>query len=195
MSCGSFLPTCVCLVYIITRPFWRCSQEPNSWAHFEQGYLNGMYQSSSDESSSHGSSKRTEHRALVSRGDEQERSRAAFKEMWGLSGKEKYLQSRILCANWTTQWTSKASSLSGSWRNCKYLTQKDHQILAWKANIFPNTVSLLSVQVNIERISFHLRKSNIHGLYNHMFICQWDCIVEVQQKNPHTSCKECSFRP
>lgn len=79
-----------------------------------------MHQSPFIQSSCPDWSWRAEYRAMVSRRDEQERSRTAIKEMWRFPREEEYHESWLLCADRHAQRTSQASSFGGPRRNCKH---------------------------------------------------------------------------
>lgn len=79
-----------------------------------------MHQSSFIQSSCADWSWRPEYRAMVSRRNEQERSRTAIKEMWRFPCAEKYHESWFLCADRHAQRTSQASSFGRPRRNCKH---------------------------------------------------------------------------
>ena len=91
------------LAHVVGRAFWRCSQDSVLGACVEQGSLHGMHQPCLTQSTRCQDAGRTESRALVPRGDEQEGGRGAAKERWRLLGQEEYHQPGILRPHWHAQ--------------------------------------------------------------------------------------------
>ena len=93
----------VLLAHVVGRAFWRCPQDSVLGACVEQGSLHGVHQPRLTQSTRCQDAGRTESRALVPRGDEQEGGRGAAKERWRLLGQEEYHQPRLLRPHWHAQ--------------------------------------------------------------------------------------------